>query len=437
MSTSTKGRARRALPLCLAAALAGGVLVTTQTALADRGGNGNGRGGPHSVIFINGDGMAAAQREAARLDQVGFDGDLVMDSLGVAGLQTTDPRDPNATITDSAAAATAWSTGQKTYNGAIGVDVGKNPLPVLGADAHRAGKATGMVTTAQVTDATPAAFFAQTANRSAQDEIARQYLEVTHPDVVLGGGEDWWLPAGTEGANADHPADDPTEASKGTKGNLVDEAKGQGYEYVTDAGSLSSAQARNGKLLGLFANEEMFQQRPEGAGDEYDPKVPLADMTRKALQVLDRDRDGFFLVVEEEGIDEMAHNNNAPRMLEAARALEATVKVAKAYADQHPGTLLVVTGDHECGGLTVEDVDSRDETGGIPGTGEAAGSTVSAEDGPFPVANSNKRFVLDWTTTGHTGAPTPVTAQGYHSDELTGYYPNTHVHEVMENALFR
>jgi alkaline phosphatase len=439
MSISRTARPRRTLTGVLTATLVGGSLVVLLpgSALA---GNGNGHGGnPHTrnVIFVNGDGMAAAQREAGRLAQAGFDGDLAMDSLPVTGLQTTDPRDPKATVTDSAAAATAWATGQKTYNGAISVDPAKNPLLTLGAEAEKAGKSTGIVTTAQVTDATPAAFFSTTVDRGRQSDIAEQYLEVTKPEVILGGGEDWWLPAGAAGAYPDNPADDPTEASKGTQGDLIAEAQQLGYQYVTDAASLSAA--KGDRLLGLFANEEMFQQRPEGQGDEYDPVVPLADMTTKALSTLSTDKDGFFLVVEEEGIDEMAHDNNGTLMLQALRELDKAVQVARDYVAQHPDTLLIVTGDHECGGLTVEDVDAKDESG--PGgtlaqTPPVAGTTVSGEDGPFAVAGSDKQFVLDWTTTGHTGAPTVVTAQGPGSEDLVGYYPNTHLHEVMHSVLF-
>src|ERR687889_427116 len=161
---------------------------------------------PRSVIFVNGDGMASAQREAGRLSGVGLDGDLEMDKLPQAGLLTTDSRDPKTFVTDSAAAATTWATGEKTYNGAISVDVNRNPLPVVGQQAKAAGKATGLVTTAQVTDASPAAFFSRTANRSSQDEIARQYLDESKPDVILGGGEDWWYPAGTAGTFPDKPA---------------------------------------------------------------------------------------------------------------------------------------------------------------------------------------------------------------------------------------
>jgi alkaline phosphatase len=428
---------RRPLPLCLAATLVGSAVLLPSAASA----GGDDHGHHHdarSVIFVNGDGMAAAHREAARLDQEGFTGDLAMDSLPVTGLQTTDPRDPAHTVTDSAAAATAWATGQKTYNGAISVDVDGRPLATLGAEAHQAGLATGLVTTAQVTDATPAAFFSNTPDRSRQDDIARQYLEVSQPQVILGGGEDWWLPAGDEGTYAPRAGDtaDP-EVSRSTQGNLVAQAQRRGYEYVSTAAEFASA--HSDKLLGLFANEEMFQQRPEGQGDEFSPVVPLADMASKALDVLSQDEDGFFLLIEEEGVDEMAHDNNGTRMLQAMRSLDAAVEVARAYVDEHPDTLLIVTGDHECGGLTIEDVDPADESGPGGTLAQATavpGTTVSGEDGPFPVHGSQgKDFALDWTTTAHTGAPTVVTAAGPGSRELVGYYPNTHLHEVVREVL--
>ncbi|MET7389519.1 alkaline phosphatase [Streptomyces sp. NPDC005444] len=378
-----------------------------------------------NVIFINGDGMGAAMRQAARLHLAGLGGRLAMDKLPVSGQLTTEPDDPKAVVTDSAAAATAWATGEKTYNGAISVDVDGNPLATLGQQAKAAGKATGLVTTAQVTDASPAAFFSNTANRSAQDEIARQYIEVSKPDVILGGGEDWWLPAGSAGAFKDQPAEDPSEASKGTKGDLIKKAKKAGYSYVNSADQLS--RANNGKLLGLFANEEMFQQRPEGQGDVYSPVVGLSTMTSKALSTLDKNKKGFFLMVEEEGTDEFAHSNNATRTLQSMQELEKAVAVARAYVATHSDTLLVITGDHETGGLAVEESDAADESG----TG------VSAEDGPFSIRGSEKNFYIDWTTSGHTGVDVPVTAVGPLSDRFTGKHPNTHVYDVLRQSLTR
>lgn len=280
-----------------------------------------------NVILFVGDGMGTAHRDAIRLATKGITGELEMDDMPYSGLIHTNSADPKSFITDSAAAATAIATGVKTYNGAIAVDLQGKPVETILEQAKKAGKATGLVTTAQVTDATPAAFGAHTAKRSAQSDIAKQYIEQTKVDVILGGGEDYWYPAGQPGYYPDHPAEDPEEGSKGTQGNLVERAKQLGYTYVRTADELKQATDR--KLLGLFANEEMFQQRPEGEGDVYNPAVPLPDMTKKALDVLSQNKKGFFLVVEEEAIDEMSHENNGPLMIKAGQQLDEAVAVAK------------------------------------------------------------------------------------------------------------
>ena len=234
-----------------------------------------------------------------------------MDGLRYAGWTYTDSVDPEEAVTDSAAGATAFASGVRRFNGGVGVDARGRAVPTLLERARRAGKSTGLVTTAQVTDATPAAFGAHVRDRAEQSEIARQYLERSKPAVILGGGEDRWLPAGEPGAFPDTPPKDPEEKSQSDKGNLIDRARELGYRYVNSA-RRTAAGARD-KLLGLFANEEMFEQSEEGKGDIYAPVVSLPVMTAKALNVLSRDDDGFFLLVEEEGIDEFAHSNNARR----------------------------------------------------------------------------------------------------------------------------
>ena len=269
-------------------------IVPTWTDAARKGHHGGGHHGhaARNVIVLQGDGMATAQRDLIRLVTVGNKQgqDLVMNRLQHTGLVHTDPADPEEAVTDSAAAATAFSTGYKSFNGAIGVDAEGRARPTLLEDARRAGKATGLVTTSQVTDATPAAYAAHVSDRAQQSEIARQYLESSKPDVILGGGEDFWFPPGTPGGHPDHPATDPTEESKGDRGNLVERAQQLGYSYVSTREGLRDARGR--KLLGLFANEEMFEHREEGDGDLYDPLVPLPEMATKALDVLSRDRDG-------------------------------------------------------------------------------------------------------------------------------------------------
>ncbi|MFC8599424.1 alkaline phosphatase [Isoptericola sp. NPDC057191] len=438
---SARTTARRAGAAAFAGLIAAGTVVGATATGGDRDGNdhrnastststsrhdhhhGWHKDRARNVIILQGDGMGLAARELIRLTTEGKDGRLAMDSLAEAGWTTTDSADPDDAVTDSAAAATAFATGVRTYNGAVGVDADGTPVPTLLEDARAAGKATGLVSTAQITDASPAAFGAHVTDRYDQSEIARQYLESSRPDVLLGGGEDWWRPAGDPGAWPDNPAEDPDEQSKGTEGDLVARAQQLGYTYVSDAEGLADAHGR--RLLGLFANEEMFQQANEGEGDVYSPEVPLVDMTAKALDVLSRDRDGFFLFVEEEAIDEFAHQGNATRTIQAGRSLDETVALALEFQNKHRDTLVLVVGDHATGGLAIENVDPDDESG--------SGST--AEDGPFPIPGSDLELTVDWTTGGHTGEATPITAQGPGAQRLSGPQRNTDVHDAVQRAM--
>ena len=279
------GRRKATLAAALTGMMALAVVPTWTDAARHhpRGGDDH-RRTARNVIVLQGDGMATAQRDLIRLVTVGNQRgeDLVMNQLDHTGLVHTDPADPKEAVTDSAAAATAFSTGYKTFNGAIGVDAQGRARATLLEDARRAGKATGLVTTSQVTDATPAAYAAHVNDRAEQSEIARQYLERSKPDVILGGGEDYWYPPGTPGRHPDHPATDPTEESKGDRGNLVERAEELGYRYVSTREGLRGARGR--KLLGLFANEEMFEHREEGHGDLYEPLVPLPEMAREGAR---------------------------------------------------------------------------------------------------------------------------------------------------------
>ena len=427
---------RRPLAVVLAGtiAAAGGGLATAGATTAQKGSSVRAQGPgavAKNVIFIQGDGMGISHRELIRLSTKGKDGRLAMDGLRYSGWTSTDSADPEEAVTDSAAGATAFASGVRTFNGGVGVDAQGRPVPTLLERAGRAGKSTGLVTTAQVTDATPAAFGAHVRDRGEHSEIARQYLERSKPAVILGGGEDHWLPAGEPGAFPDTPATDPEEKSQSDKGNLIDRAREVGYRYVNSAEALG--QARASRLLGLFANEEMFEQNEEGKGDIYAPVVPLHAMTAKALDVLSRDDDGFFLVVEEEGIDEFAHNNNAEKVIVAGRALDRAVAVAVRFARRTPGTLVLVVGDHETGGIAIENVDAEDESG-QPTPTDPEGPT-STEDGPFALRGTDLQFTVDWTTGQHTGAATPLTAEGPGAATLARAQKNTDVHDRVLRAM--
>ncbi len=415
MNSQKKNRFKTALTVTAAGALLATSVVAAQPAKPAEAASPKTK----NVILFVGDGMGTAARNAIRLATVGEKGKLAMDDMPYAGLVHTSSTVP---VTDSAASATAYASGVKTYNGAIGMDANKKPVKTIAEYAKEAGKSTGVVTTSQITDATGAAFGAHVEDRSKQSDIALQLLTKSKVDVLLGGGEDFWYPAGEAGKFPDAPAEDPSEKSKGTQGNLVTKAKQLGYSYVSTKDGLK--QAKGGKLLGLFANEEMFQQNEEGKGDIYNPVVSLPEMTKKAIDTLSTNQKGFFLMVEEEGTDEFAHKNNAKMTIKSGQALDASVQVAKDFAKKNPDTLVLVLADHETGGLSIEPVDAEDETG----------DGISKEDGPFAIANSKESFVVDWTTSGHTAVDIPVTAMGKNAQLFTGVFENTAVFDKLMQA---
>jgi alkaline phosphatase len=361
-----------------------------------------------NVILFIGDGMGTIQRQAAR-QLTGHP--LVMDTLPVQGTVGTSSADPDALVTDSAAAGTALATGVKTYNGAVSVGLAGQRLTTLLEIAKHAGKSTGLVTTCQVTDATPAAFGAHVPERSDQSEIARQYIEETGVDLILGGGEDYWYPSRDEGEFPDDPGDDPSEFSRGTCGNLVALAKRLGYQHVsTEAGLM---RATGAKILGLFANQNLFEAQPPGEGDDYNPPVSLETMTRKALKVLGRNPEGFFVMIEEAAVDRMAHKNNARLALQGVLELDRAVAAAVEFASERPDTLVIVTADHECGGLEFCDVDPAET----------------------PDDEMLTPLGLRWTTIGHTPAHAPLNALGPGSATLSGDLENTDLFTSIIDAL--
>lgn len=356
-----------------------------------------------NVILLIGDGMGPVQRQAARFGASGGCQGLVMDSLPVSGVVRTSCADPMAEVTDSAAAATALATGVKTNNGVVGLDPNGAVIPSILELAKRAGKAVGLVTSCQITDATPAAFAAHVPDRSDHSEIARQYIEETEVDVILGGGADWWIPLGARRCFASHPLDDLDAAGLSRHGNLIERAGDYGYSIASEARDIHESTAQ--KVLGLFANQELFRQSGEGDGAHYDPPVSLPALTEAAIRLLSRHSEGFFLMVEEAAIDRMGHYNNGTLAIKAVHELDRAVKFAKGYAETNLDTLLIVTADHECGGLGI------DTSGG---------------------GGSNRLY---WKTTGHTPTSVPLNALGPGATALAGEYENTHVFAAMAAAL--
>ncbi|UWF57110.1 alkaline phosphatase [Staphylococcus hyicus] len=288
---------------------------------------------PKNVIFMVGDGMGPSYNTAYRyfkdnpntkaLEKTAFDQYLV-------GTQRTNPDDPKENITDSAAAATAFSSGHKTYNGAIGVTPDKKSVETVLERAKSQGKSTGLVSTAEITDATPAAYAAHIDSRDKKNDIAKQFyndrINGQHKvDVLLGGGAKYF---GKE------------------NGDIDKKFKKDGYDVVKNKQQL--AQSKKDQVLGLFADKNMPLQI-----DAPKQNPLLSDMQDAALSKLSKNKKGFFLIVEGASIDKQGHANDITGVMSEMSGFETAFENAMKYAKQHKDTLVIATADHSTGGLTI------------------------------------------------------------------------------------
>jgi len=360
---------------------------------------GQGDGPVKAIILFIGDGMGPNQRLGAQWLALGQDKLLAMDDMPVKGSMGT--ASANKAVTDSAAGATALASGVKTNNYVLGMTPDYVPVETILEQAEARGWATGLITTVPLAHATPAAFASHISYRYRYAEIAEQMM-TTGVDVLLGGGEDDFLPYGTKGCY-------PHTGHRGDTLNLVEQAQNEGYTLIcTGEELLGLDTSKTSKLIGFFGDDEMTIP--------YNPT--LADMTRVAIEVLSQNPEGFFLMVEGGQIDWEADDNHALETMQLTVGLNAAVTMAQVYALGEPNTLIIVTADHETGGMSLNL--------------DCAGS--SRQDGPFNMPDGTE-FCVDWETRSHTGVDVPVTAQGPWSWMLYGEYPNTWVYRVMYAAL--
>ena len=303
---------------------------------------------PKSVILLIGDGTGPQQfgllmdwADAAGASPTQYER---LSNEGVTGMLRTAPS--NGPLTESAASATAFACGVSTANGRIATDPKGASLPTCLEDARARGKRTGLVTTTTITHATPACFAAHVTDRSDERDIAKQYVDGAVADVLLGGGQKFFS-AEVEKTAAD-----------------------KGYRIVRDRDELAAAPA-DGKLLGLFAMSHVPYLIDRDTEDERKiVKAPtLTDMTRKALAILSKSEKGFFLMVEGGRIDHACHANDAPSALGELREFDDVIGVCAEFRRAHPDTLVIVTADHETGGLCV--------TAGLPPATLEAGNFLA------------------------------------------------------------
>ena len=353
-----------------------------------------------NIIIMLGDGMGAAQRTGARIVAGGYAQGktitpLAMDTFPVTGMVKTSSL--NSVVTDSSPGMTSYVSGNKNNNNEEGVfpddttDAFDNPrIEYLSEYLHRTqGKALGLVTTADVFDATPAGNAVHTALRGAGTGIVDQFLDdrkLTGLTVLMGGGRKWFVPSTTPGSARGDKTDyafsatDPHTseivkrwgAAPGQMDkdrDLLAEFQAAGFSYTANKTALDAINAaKTDKLLGLFAHSNMNValdkidgRRNKARGvtgrvvDDYGlPDQPMLDeMTTKALGVLEKQKNGFVLMVEGASIDKQAHNMDTERWLLDTIEFDRSIKLVQEFARTHGDTLVIVTADHECSGAAL------------------------------------------------------------------------------------
>lgn len=260
-------------------------------------------------------------------------GRLHIDDMPVMG--SFDNHSADALVTDSAAAATAFATGVRVKNRTLSLGEGGAPLPTILEQAHAQGRSTGLVTTVSVSNATPAAFGAHTRERSEEFDVAAQLADHQAVDVLMGAGRAFFLPTGTD------------DGRRTDGRNLREEMRTRGWAAVSTRDALRGVPASTHRLLGLFAAADMSFDI-----DRTDREPSLAEMTEAALGCLSQNAKGFFLMVEGGKIDRACHANDLGTAVREVLAFDQAVSVALAYQARHPDTLVLVTADHETGGLS-------------------------------------------------------------------------------------
>lgn len=325
-----------------------------------------------NVILLIADGTGLAQISSGQLSLVGADDYLNLQRMPITGIVKTHSAD--ALITDSAAGATAYSCGIKTNNGMIAYLPDETHCKTLLEIAEEKGMSTGLVATSTITHATPASFAAHVESRGNETGIADQYVD-SNVEVFLGGGKKFFIPQGEEGS------------SRTDNRNLIEEFESKGYDFVSDAEGMKAS--TSDKLLGLFAD----------SGMESENRTPtLSEMTNTAIEKLNSNEKGFFLMVEGSQIDWAGHGNDAEYAIREMKDFDAAVKTVLDFAKEDGETLVVLTADHETGGMTM-----------------------------MSSSNDPKELSVKWVTDYHTAVPVPLMAYGPSAIHFSGWNDNTDI----------
>jgi len=327
---------------------------------------------PVNLILMIGDGMGVSHIHAGLTANHGI---LSIEQFKSIGFSKT--HSASNYITDSAAAGTAISSGKKTYNSAIAVNTDTIPIKTILEYAIDKGLGTGLVVTSSLTDATPASFVAHQANRYMLEAIAADYLECDI-DVFIGGGKKYFT-------------------VRGDSIDLIPFLREKNYQVIFSMDSIKNVST--GKLAGFTADEHNLTHR-EGRGDM------LPEATATAINILKNKTEGFFLMVEGSHIDKVSHSNDTIAVVAEMIDFDKAIGKALEFAKQDGNTLVIVTSDHETGGLSITNGDYK--------AGE---------------------ITANWGSFNHTGVMVPVFAYGPGEEYFQGFMENTDLFYKMMAVL--
>ncbi|MDX9911767.1 MAG: alkaline phosphatase [Phycisphaerales bacterium] len=340
---------------------------------------------PHAVIFIQGDGMGDAMISGVRTLTRGEGTSTILSMPQSALVITSSATGP---ITDSAAGATAYATGFKVRNRALGIDPDGRELRTIMEEAESRGWSSAILTTTDLTDASPAAWVVSVPNRKMHEAIFEQ-MTGAGVNVLVGGLRE-------ASVQIEPPPNDPGDAPVPLAAKLRERAEAMGYALAQDFEAYRQLAESDRPVL--FAPEQ--RQYPDAFGPQ------LAESLRVALDAVSRDPDGFFVFAEVEETDTAGHANDLDRAVAGVREVDAALRVALEFQERFPGTLIILTADHDTGGLSI--------------------GTQDYDSGAFDAK---------WATNGHTDHMVPLFVRGPGQRAFAGVIDNTDVPRTLARLL--
>ena len=353
---------------------------------------------PKNIILLISDGMSLTQVSTYRLLKGGPNERIAVDKFPVSGIVLT--HSENAIVTDSASSATAFSTGRKTNNGALGLDKDNKILENFTEIIDRYGYVSSLISTSEITHATPAAYASHVDLRWKTDEISLQMME-SNVMTILGGGRHFFLPEDLGGKRSDGL-------------NLLEQMESSRM-VMTEKKELDSFDHSDlGKVVGLFADEALRdKEKPENHVFEPSSSEMLNFAINRSEKFNENGCKGFFIMLEGSQVDWAGHANDLNYLKREMQDFDEAVELALDYATQNPDTLVIATADHETGGLLIESSSPTDYTA--------------------PEVKFSFNTGIGYGS--HTGVPVPVYAYGPGSENFTGTLDNTDIFYAMLEAV--